>query len=108
VQQYPDADPQLKQVFKVLGDIAYVAGHTRASVGESAQWAVIVNAAEGNGANYCKALNGKTLFSALYDSYTAILHKLKAVLKASTLPGQTNSPKPQDKKQRRTMVFQEV
>jgi hypothetical protein len=63
LQQYPDADAQLKQLFKVLGVIDGVAGHTPASAGETAEWAVIVNAVEENGANYCKALHGKTLFS---------------------------------------------
>jgi hypothetical protein len=46
VQQYPDADAQLKQLLKLLGDIEDVAGHTPASVGESAEWTAIVNAAE--------------------------------------------------------------
>jgi hypothetical protein len=49
-----------KQLLKVLGDTEDVAGHTPVSVGESAEWAVILNAAEGNEANYCKALHGKT------------------------------------------------
>jgi chaperonin cofactor prefoldin len=44
VQQYPDADAQLKQLFKVLGDIEDVAGDKPASVGESVEWAAIVNA----------------------------------------------------------------
>jgi hypothetical protein len=57
VQQYPDAVAQLKQLFKVLGDIEDVAGHTPASVMSSTEWAAIVNAAEGNGANCSKALN---------------------------------------------------
>jgi hypothetical protein len=35
VQQYPYADAQLKQLFKVLGDIEDGMGHTAASVGES-------------------------------------------------------------------------
>jgi hypothetical protein len=61
MQQYPDADAQLKQLLKLLGDIEDVAGHIPASVGESAEWAAIVNAAEENGANYCKGLHGKTL-----------------------------------------------
>jgi hypothetical protein len=65
-QQYPDADAQLKQLFKVLGDIEDAAGHIPASVEESAELAAIVNAAEEKGANYWKALKGKTLFSALY------------------------------------------
>jgi hypothetical protein len=61
VQQYPHADTRLKYLFKVLGDIEDVTGHIPAFVGESAEWAAIVNAVEGNGANYCKALHGKTL-----------------------------------------------
>jgi hypothetical protein len=48
VQQYPGADAQLKQLLQVLGDIEDVAGHTPVSVGESEEWAAIVNAAEGN------------------------------------------------------------
>jgi hypothetical protein len=46
-----------------------------------------------NGANYCKALHIKTLFNALYGTYAVTLHELKAVLNASILTGQTNSPK---------------
>jgi chaperonin cofactor prefoldin len=33
VQQYPEADAQLKQILKVLGDIEDVARHIPASVG---------------------------------------------------------------------------
>jgi hypothetical protein len=51
-----------------------MAGRTPASVGESAEWAAIVNAAEENGANYWKALIQKTIFSALYGTYTVTLH----------------------------------
>jgi hypothetical protein len=50
----------------------------------------LVNAAEENGANYCKASHGKTIFSALYGTYTETLDELKAVFKASTIAGQTN------------------
>jgi hypothetical protein len=46
VQQYPDANAQLIQLFKVVGDIEDVAGHTPTSVGESAEWAAIVNSAD--------------------------------------------------------------
>jgi hypothetical protein len=80
VQQYPDADAQLQQLLKVLRDIEDVAGHTPALVGESAEWAAIVNAAEENGASYCKGLHGKPLFSALYGTYTVTLDELKAQL----------------------------
>jgi hypothetical protein len=65
VQQDPEADVQLKQLLQVLGDIENVARHIPASVGESAEWAAIVNAAEENGASYCKDLHGEPLFSAL-------------------------------------------
>jgi hypothetical protein len=52
VQQYPEADAQLKQLLQVLGDIEDVVSHISASVGENAEGFVIVNAAEGNGESY--------------------------------------------------------
>jgi hypothetical protein len=61
VQQFPNADTQLKQLLKLLGDIENVVGHTPVSVGKSVEWAAIVNAAEENGASYCKAVCGKPL-----------------------------------------------
>jgi hypothetical protein len=88
VQQYPEADTQLKQLFKLLGDIEDLAGHTPASVGEIAEWAAIVDAAEENGVSYCKCLHGKPLINVLYGTYTVTLEELKALLKASTLAGQ--------------------
>jgi hypothetical protein len=72
LNQSPDADAQLKQLFKVLCD-EDVAGYTPASVGDSDQWSSIVNTAEGNRRNFCKALGGKTLYSALYGMYTVAL-----------------------------------
>jgi hypothetical protein len=71
----------------LLGDIKDVAGHTPASVGESVEWAVTLNAAEENGANYCKAFHGQALFSALYGPYTVTLDQFKVVLKTSALAG---------------------
>jgi hypothetical protein len=103
VQQYPEADAQLKQLLQVLGDIEDVARHIPASVGESAEWPATVNAAEENGESYCKALHGKPLFSALYSTYTVILQELKAVIKARTLAGQTNIPKTAGKEKKRRM-----
>jgi hypothetical protein len=49
VQQYPEAEEQLKQLLQVLGDIENVARHIPASLGESTEWSAIVNAAEVNG-----------------------------------------------------------
>jgi hypothetical protein len=92
VQPYPEADAQLKQFLKVLGDIEDMARHIPASVGECAEWAANVNAAEENGASYCKGLHGKPIFSAQYDTYTVTLHELQAVLKANNLASQTNLP----------------
>jgi hypothetical protein len=88
VQQYPHADTQLKQLLNLLGDIENLAGQAPATVGESAEWAAIVNAAEGNGVSYCKGLHGKPRFSALYGTYTVTLDELEDLLKASTLAGQ--------------------
>jgi hypothetical protein len=92
LSQSPDADAQLKQLFKVLYDIEDVVGYTPASVGDSDQWSSIVNAAEENRRNFCKALDGKTLYSALYGTYTDALQELKALLKASATTNPTPKP----------------
>jgi hypothetical protein len=89
--QFLDADAQLKQLFKVLCDIEDIARHTPASVRESEQWSSIVNIAEENRQNFCKALNGKTLFSALCGTYTVALQELKALLKASSPVGKSET-----------------
>jgi hypothetical protein len=73
----------------VLCSTEDLASCTPASVGESGEWAVIVSSAEDNRESYCKALSGKTLFSALYGTYTVTLNELKNVLKASGQAGQT-------------------
>jgi hypothetical protein len=59
VQQYPEAEAQLKQLLKVLGDIEDVTRHIPASVGETAESDAVVNVAEGNGASYCEGFHGK-------------------------------------------------
>jgi hypothetical protein len=82
VQHYPEADAKLKQLLQVLDDIEDVARHITASVGESANWSAILNAAAENGMIYCKSLHGEPRFSALHGTYTVILQALKAVIKA--------------------------
>jgi hypothetical protein len=91
-----DAEAQLKQLhaFKVLCDIEDVAGYTPASVGDSDQWSSIVKTAEDNRQNFCQALGGKTLYSALYGTYTVALKELKALLKISTTIDPTPKPTP--------------
>jgi hypothetical protein len=93
IGQFPDADAQLKQLLKVIRDIEEMARYTPASVGESEQWSTIVSRAEENRQNFCKVLNGKNMFNALYGTYTVALHELKAVLKACTPTGQFKTPK---------------
>jgi hypothetical protein len=47
------------------------------------EWTSIVNSAEGNRVNFCKALDWKPVYSALYDMYAVTLNELKAVSKVS-------------------------
>jgi hypothetical protein len=93
IGQYLDADAQLKQLFKVIRDIEEMARYTPASVGESEQWSSIVSTAEESRQNFCKILNGKNPFSAVYRTYTIALHELKAVRKATAPAGQFKAPK---------------
>jgi hypothetical protein len=84
-------------------------GGTHPSLGRgSTEWVAIGNSSEENGANYNNALKGKTLFSALCGIYTATLHELKALLKASTLGGQSNTPKATGQQTTQEDGFQEV
>jgi hypothetical protein len=82
-EQHPDAEEQLRQLFKILYDIEDVAGHTQKSVSESQEWTDIVSAVEENRASYCKSLSGKTMYSALYGFYTVTLNELKGLIKAN-------------------------
>jgi hypothetical protein len=84
----------VKQLFKVLCDFEDVERYTPALVGDSEQWSSIVSAAEENRQSFCKALSGKTLFSALYGMYTVALQKLKALLKTSNPADPTKTTNP--------------
>jgi hypothetical protein len=55
-----------------------------------------------------RSLHGKPLFIALYGTYTITLYELKAVLKASTLAGQTNLPNTTVQQTMHEGIFQEV
>jgi hypothetical protein len=85
--QNPDGDAQYRQTLKVLCEIEDTASFTPGTVGESPEWASIVDSAEENAATFCKALSGKPLFSALHGTYTVALGQLKALFKKS-IPGQ--------------------
>jgi hypothetical protein len=64
--------------------------------GKSAEWTAIVSAVEENRTNYCKALSRKTLFSALYGTYTVMLNDLKSILKTSNSAGKTTEKPTQE------------
>jgi hypothetical protein len=81
--QTPDEDAQYRQLLKVLCEIEDTASFTPGTVGESPEWASIVDSAEENAATFCKALSGKPLFSALHGIYTVALGELKTLLKKS-------------------------
>jgi hypothetical protein len=102
IEKYPDADTQCRQLYSGSCAIEDVAGYTPAVVGESAEWTAIVSSAEENRASYCKALTGKTVFSALYGTYTVTLKELKSLMKASTTAGRTTEKPAQNE------GFQEV
>jgi hypothetical protein len=79
----------MQHLFKVLCDLQSLAGCTPRPVGESEEWAAVIRAAEDNLESYSVALQGKTLYSALYGSYTVTLNNLKIILKSS---GQAKQP----------------
>jgi hypothetical protein len=65
VGKRPDAEAQLRQLFRVLCDIEDVAGYAPTSVGESEKWTAIVNTVEENLISFCNSLSRRTLYSAL-------------------------------------------
>jgi hypothetical protein len=81
----------LQRVYKALSGIENLARCTPAKVRESSEWTSIVNSAEENRENICKALDGKLFFSALYGTYAVTLNKLKAILKVSAQEGQSGA-----------------
>jgi hypothetical protein len=83
VTKYPDADDVLQQEYKVLGDLVSLACCTAASVGESEKWVRTVDAAENDKASLVKILKGKSLYTAVYGTYTVTLKELKAILEGS-------------------------
>jgi hypothetical protein len=85
---YPDTVACMQHLLKLLRDLQSLAGCTPRPVGESEEWAAIIRAAEDNLESYSMTLQGKTLYSALYGSYTVTLNDLKHILKSSGLARQ--------------------
>jgi hypothetical protein len=90
VNAHPDAALCLQHLHKVLCDIEAIAGCIPAAVGESEEWAAVVRSAEDNRESYSLALQGKTLYSALYGTYTVTLNDFKGLLKASSQAGRSS------------------
>jgi hypothetical protein len=97
VGKFPDADTQYRQLYSTLYAIEDVAGYAPAVVGESAQWKAVVSDAEEDRANYCKALSGKTLLSAMYGTYSVTLTDLKSILKVVKSTEKSTEKPAQDK-----------
>ena len=87
----PETASVVQQVQRVVSSIENLTKCTPARVGESSQWISVVNSAEENRAKFCKLLNGKPLFSALYGMYTVTLKELQDVLKVNTQTGQNGA-----------------
>jgi hypothetical protein len=83
IAKYSDADSVLQQVYKVLGYILRLACCTSTSDGESEMWIRAVDTANNDKISLTKILRGKSLYSALYGTYTMTLSELKAVLQGS-------------------------
>jgi hypothetical protein len=108
VGKHPDAEAQLRQLFRVFCDIEDVAGYAPASVGESDKWTAIVNTVEENCVNYCKAFSGKTLYSTLYGMYTVTLKELKGLVKASIFAEESSNTDVTEEQPDEEEGFQEV
>jgi hypothetical protein len=89
--KYPEEDSIVQQVYKMLSDIEILAKCIPAEVEESSGWTTIVNSTEEDRENFCKILNGKLLFSALYGIYSLTFNELKTVLKVSAQAGQSGA-----------------
>jgi hypothetical protein len=85
-----------------------VAGYAPASIGESDKWTSIVKTVEGNRANYCKALSGKTICSALYGTYTVTLNELTSLVKVSIFTEESSAIEGTEKQPNMEEGFQEV
>jgi len=81
---HPEAKKAMEKAYEVLTDIAHLAGCAPKEVGESTEWAGIVQKVEASRINLCGMLEGETLFSSLYGVYMHTFTELKNVLKNNT------------------------
>jgi hypothetical protein len=91
ISNYLHATSSIKSLFKVLCNTESLASNTPASERDSTKWNCTVKNAEENKVYYWKVLTGMTLLNALYGTYTVILNKVNAVLRASRQTGKTSN-----------------
>jgi hypothetical protein len=91
MNKYPGAASVPQQLYKVLNDIENLAGYTSAKVARSYECTSTINSTQENRENFYKGIDGKPLFSVLYDMYTATLNEMKAALKVSGEAGQSSA-----------------
>jgi len=84
---HPQAKAAIGKVYEVMTDIARLAGCTPKEVGESKEWANIVNRTEAGRVKLFGTLEGETLLSALYGVYMLTFMDLKAVPKKDKKTG---------------------
>jgi hypothetical protein len=76
--KYPEANVVLNQVYDILGTITSLARSTPRQITNSASWQAIVKNAHEDRKSLCNALGGKSLYSALYGTYTVALSELNS------------------------------
>jgi hypothetical protein len=109
VKQHPDAKDDMERVYNALNNIASVAVCTPKQVGKGEEWTRLVRRADEGRRNLCRQLEGKSLFSALYEVLSLALIELKAVLqhiasKSTTFPAQA----PQSEGEFREQKYREM
>jgi hypothetical protein len=93
IQKYPESEAVLHQVHDLLGSIASLTKSTPDPVVNSDSWKNIVSSALEARVNLCRALDGKSRYSALYGMYAILLQDLQALANPSkSNPAASNVP----------------
>jgi hypothetical protein len=74
LKKHPEASEAIERVRGILRDVASLAGCTPKKTGESEEWVSVVHLAEADRVRFCRALEGKSLLTALYGVYSITLN----------------------------------
>jgi hypothetical protein len=88
--KYPEAASVIQQVHKYSVTLRFLPDAHRIKWGGNSEWSSIVNSVE-NRVNFCKSLDGKPLFSAVYGMYAVTLNELKDFFNMSSWAGQSGA-----------------